>query len=310
MNKLCCLIGMFITCGVCDAQNLIPNGNFELYSGCPNGFGQLDSASFWINPTGGTPDYFNSCVSNTMSASVPINWFGYQQSHSGVAYAGICMIFPSILNIREYIETPIVPSLTANTCYHFEMYVNLGDNCEYTTNAIGIYFSNTVVTGISGYLPLPFTPQVNNSSGVLDTLNWTLISANYTATGGESFLIIGNYKDDSNTNPIIINSSAGYNGAYCYIDDVSLSLCTGIEEQTANGEAKIYPNPFNDKLTVRNIENELSEILLYDIGSRKLLQQSFTNSSSINTEQLEKGIYLYELRNKNGVIKKGKVVKD
>ena len=39
-------------------------------------------------------------------------------------------------------------------------------------------------------------------------------------------------------------------------------------------------------------------------------QKEFINSISINTEQLAKGIYLYEVRNKNGVIKKGKVVKD
>ena len=48
----------------------------------------------------------------------------------------------------------------------------------------------------------------------------------------------------------------------------------------------------------------------HDIASRKLLQQKFTNAVSLNTEQLAKGVYLYEVRNKNGVIKKGKVVKD
>jgi hypothetical protein len=45
------------------------------------------------------------------------------------------------------------------------------------------------------------------------------------------------------------------------------------------------------------------------------LEQSFTKSTSINTEQLAKGIYLYEVRNnpdsyRDGVIKKGKVVKE
>jgi hypothetical protein len=77
-----------------------------------------------------------------------------------------------------------------------------------------------------------------------------------------------------------------------------------------NKEFILYPNPFNDKLNITINNNELSDIILYDITSRNLIQQKFTNSISLNTEQLAKGIYLYEVRNKSGVIKKGKVVKD
>jgi type IX secretion system substrate protein len=72
----------------------------------------------------------------------------------------------------------------------------------------------------------------------------------------------------------------------------------------------IFPNPFSDKLNILNNNTKLSEIILYDITSRKLLEQKYTKSALINTTQLTKGIYLYEVRNKNGVIKKGKVVKD
>ena len=40
------------------------------------------------------------------------------------------------------------------------------------------------------------------------------------------------------------------------------------------------------------------------------MQEKFTCSTVLNAEQLAKGVYLYELRNKAGVSKKGKVVKD
>lgn len=50
--------------------------------------------------------------------------------------------------------------------------------------------------------------------------------------------------------------------------------------------------------------------MIYDILSKKLLQQTFTNSVSLNTKQFENGIYIYEVRNNNGVIKKGKIVKN
>ena len=52
------------------------------------------------------------------------------------------------------------------------------------------------------------------------------------------------------------------------------------------------------------------DIILYDIASRKVLQQQFYKSVSLSTEQLAKGIYLYEVRDRNGLYKKGKVVKN
>jgi len=73
---------------------------------------------------------------------------------------------------------------------------------------------------------------------------------------------------------------------------------------------QIFPNPFLDRLNIRVNNNTLSEIIFYDITSRKILQQKFTNSVSLSTEQLAKGIYIYEVRDRNGLRKKGKVVKE
>ena len=64
------------------------------------------------------------------------------------------------------------------------------------------------------------------------------------------------------------------------------------------------------ELIVETNNHEPSEIILYDLASRKLLQQKFINSVSLNTQELETGIYIYEVRNKDGLYKKGKVVKD
>jgi hypothetical protein len=70
------------------------------------------------------------------------------------------------------------------------------------------------------------------------------------------------------------------------------------------------PNPFTNELSFETNRNELSEIVLYDLTSRKIVQQKFTNSVSLNTEQLAKGLYLYEVRDRNGLCEKGKVVKE
>ena len=76
-----------------------------------------------------------------------------------------------------------------------------------------------------------------------------------------------------------------------------------------NNKLNIYPNPIADKINIQIYNNEPSEIIIYDLSSRKLLEQTFTNTTTINTEQLAKGMYLYEVRSENGIIKKGKVIK-
>jgi hypothetical protein len=72
---------------------------------------------------------------------------------------------------------------------------------------------------------------------------------------------------------------------------------------------EVFPNPITCEINVKANISQLFEIFIYDITSRKLLQQKFTNSVTVNTEQLTQGIYLYEVRDKNGVIKKGIVLK-
>jgi|GEM_PF-4446222 len=68
------------------------------------------------------------------------------------------------------------------------MYINLGNSCLYTTDAIGAYFSDTLFTNYATYYVLPVIPQINNATGnVPDTTNWTLVSGNFTAQGRKLF---------------------------------------------------------------------------------------------------------------------------
>jgi len=276
------------------------------------GWSQLYLALPWINPSTfgyGSPDYFNQCADTSSSVNVPNTAIGFQLAHSGDGYSGIYLGNNS--NIREFVEIPLNSTLVANACYHFEMYVNLANACKYTTDDIAVYFSDTAVTGIASF-SLPFTPQIDNITGnTFDSLGWTLVNGNYTATGGENYLIIGNFKNDANTTTTLLYPGTLYNYIYCYIDDVSLTPCvTGINTQTLNEQINVYPNPAIDKLNIIVMNNELSEIILYDIASRKLLHLEFTNAVSLNTEQLAKGLYVYEVRSRSGLCKKGKVVKN
>lgn len=72
----------------------------------------------------------------------------------------------------------------------------------------------------------------------------------------------------------------------------------------------IYLSTQTNELYIRTKSNELSKFILYDISPKKVLQAEFKNFTSLNASHLSKGIYIYELSGMNGIVKKGKVVKD
>lgn len=297
---------MLVTCGACKSQNIVPNGDFELYTSCPTYYNQLDSALFWHNPTPGSPDYFNSCASSFVG--VPYNNGGYQPAHSGNAYSGLILFHP-FLSAREYIEVTLSTSLIQGQLYFFEMYVCMGDIHRYSTDDFGVYFSDTIINNGTGVL-FSLTPQITNTDGFYpDTVNWSSVSGYYTAHGGEQFLVIGNFKDNASSTYIQINNVTPNYYAYLLVDDVSLTPVTGVKSLDEEKLIVTQPNPFKNNLKITMNEIGSYELGLFDITNRQIFNHSFVNTITINTEQFAEGIYMYEIRNKNGVIKQGKVVK-
>lgn len=228
--RLLLIFVLFLALGNASA-NLLPNPGFDISVGCPtNSDGNSISdgfASGWSTPTSGTSDYFNSCASGL---GVPNNIAGTQSPFDGNAYAGLfAYTQESIPEYREYIQSILVAPLVAGQEYDFSFYVSLADKSYYAIDSIGAYFSVGLVGDAwpSPAPPLPFIPQVANSSGRIlnDFDQWMLISGTFTAVGGENIVIIGNFNDDSGTPRIetgVTNSSLGIS-SYYYIDGVSLT---------------------------------------------------------------------------------------
>ena len=107
---------------------------------------------------------------------------------------------------------------------------------------------------------------------------------------------------------------AGYgvdnNASIYFVYRVSLVTApTSTQDINETSTVKVCPNPFFNQLTVSFAYNVQATVSLYDFLGQQVLQQSLTNNTTINTAQLADGIYLYELRNANGIVKNGKVIK-
>lgn len=183
------------------------------------------------------------------------------------------------------------------------------------------------LTGVADALSLSFgtTSQAGNFYGgyvikcnQYGTLQW--IKPNYgegksIATGNnKSIFVTGNFDFSPALFDTIILTNAPNNNMDIYLARLDSSATQGvftdINSYMDNEYAIIiYPNPITTEFNIKINNNEVNEIILYDLSSRKLLFQSFVNTTTINTEYLAKGMYFYEVRNKNRVIKSGKVVK-
>ena len=287
------------------SQNLITNGDFESYSSCPTTISQLDLAVPWFNPclggNYGTPDYYNQCSTNPL-VSVPGPAGAYQPSHSGAGYAGLYLHSPYFVpSFREYIECPISDQLAAGECYHLEMYVNLQNTSQFTTDDIHVYFSDTIIENISNWDVLPFVPQILNPTFAYpDTVNWMLVSGDYTAHGGESYMVIGNFYNDSNMTLIQYQS---FSPAYVYIlvDDVVLYNCLWNEIQKTDKQQQVY---FSNKQLHYKVSG--AYLSVYSLSGQCVFNRFIDGENILDLSGFNDGLYFYSLTSDDGSSTKGK----
>ena len=88
-------------------------------------------------------------------------------------------------------------------------------------------------------------------------------------------------------------------------------LFTGIEEHDHfSYELNIQPNPTNLNCTITAFDFYAGDLFLYDISGRILLQQNLNTKSEINLSNFSGGIYLVEIKDKEGRSVKGKLFKE
>jgi gliding motility-associated-like protein len=283
-------------------QNLVPNGDFEYYTQCPEDYGQTERAYPWYQPNIGSSDYFNSCVlfpGSVLDVDVPSNTFGLQYAHSGEGYCGFGSIFTS--DYYEYIATPLTNQLIAGENYCVSFWLSLSDTMCYAINSIGAYFSNDSIPTSVDY-NINVSPQINSTQFISDKENWILIEGNFIADGSETFLAIGTFAPTNIDTLKLCDMPFDLNGVYYYIDDVRVQLCTD-SPIPENPNSFDIPNVFspnndglNDNWTV-NSKEEIDVIILNRWGN--IVFQSKTKNVSWNGEKAIDGVYYYIIKTEN-----------
>lgn len=244
-------------------ENLVPNPSFEDTLMCPSMNGHIEACSNWYD-IHGTNEYFHEC---SMEWGVPDNHVGNQPANDGQAYAGFSLWVLPFNNSREFIGVSLLNPLDSGQQYIVGFHVNLADPMGYGISNIGAYLSmEPPLADITGLLSL--TPQISLPFGQHATSmeSWTHIEGTMIANGGEQFLTIGNFDDDSLIDTISVKGQSGVDQAFYYLDNVYVVKDTtyhiGVAEYDLI-DVSVYPNPATDLVTV---QVESREAHLYEIG--------------------------------------------
>ena len=285
-------------------QNLVPNSSFEDTTSCPWIFDLISNAVGWFKPTPGTSDLLHEC-----SFQVPNNILGEQNANMGKAYAGLYTydtFFPDS-SYREYISIQLTDTLEQGERYNVDFYVSRSDSSNYAT-IFGAYFSNNVVIS-SSINNLNLTPQVEETNSIISKSLWTKLSYEYTAIGGEQYITLGNFRDNSSSDTLNTYdggdpNNTNFQAAYYYVDDISVvkDTTTGISEIDYSINTSIYPNPNKGILNIE-LDSELKQkrisYKLINIISQEILEPNIISETQIDLRDFSNGIYLLRIEIEN-----------
>ena len=276
-------IWLFLVCSIIGAstsrlfaQNLVINGDFEKYSSLPidQHWHQIALATGWSMPLTNynyytvsynvqicAVEYFNSKNPYVTSHwSVPHSDFGDEFAHSGKGYAGLNIV-DSGLRVPKIFESNLLQGslkpLEVGKKYYYEMFISLGEAGQMVAGNIGVLFSDTAISPINPlteHTPLyGITPDIIDTSYIIQTNGWYKISGNYTARGTEQYLFIGQFS------PKFLYLGPTPSGQFCFyfVDDVSLYDCDNFKRKEFLGPDTILCSSQPLKLNAHQPESNV-----------------------------------------------------
>lgn len=230
-NSPLSVILTLLTCIPLLAQNLVPNGSFEVIARCPGGH-SINASDFkvadWYSPSQGTPDYFNACSKG--DSGVPYNWAGVSNAFDGHGYAGI-YVYRHGSHYREYLACRLTVPLVKDAVYVLSFRYRLSSYSRYLVNSIGFALAgDSIFHDGSDEVLKEFSGNRVADDAVLtrEAGTWQFAEFTVVASGGERYLVLGNMNDNRAVAGVLLHFPGGdqpmlEGSAYYYIDDVRLS---------------------------------------------------------------------------------------
>ncbi|MDX1406767.1 MAG: OmpA family protein [Saprospiraceae bacterium] len=213
------------TKGQNETQNLVPNGSFEAYSSTPLGWFYTGAdftrvVKFWESPTAASPDVYGPKV------FVPSQWkekgFGEATAHNGKSMIGLTLYGceGGKPHCREYVQIQLTEPLVVGQRYALSFWTTHLPRSMRINHLGAAFVRDRIASPLDEALHLQ--PRLA-ASGVIACPDgrWHQIESIFTADSVMSYLILGNFSTDADTevNPAPA-SPLPY--AYYYIDDVVL----------------------------------------------------------------------------------------
>lgn len=236
---------------IAEAQNLLENPSFEdTVSGLPptTKFSQLKYKQTlvkgWYQPTGGTPDFFNSDYSY-VGKGTPVHTARTGEGRVGLIFDNggnkksqlekdIVMPYKSTDRYKEFLGAKLLRPLVKDSLYAVKFYMIQDKRSNYVSKNIGVHFSDTAIFYNWHFQCLEFTPQlVCNDLATLTTKDkWVCMRYIYKAKGGERFITLGSFGreepaaieqiSDAKINEEIFKVELFRYSSYYYFDDFSI----------------------------------------------------------------------------------------
>ncbi len=259
--------------------NLVPNGDFEAtnaqcsdtiselfysYSSVQGWYGTDDWTCYPQPPgdcgAGSTPDYHNPNCNGPANEDGCGVGSGAAGVFNSVNVGGSSVSGGTVSQNREYIQVELTTPLVAGKEYCASMVVrsDYPSPVMVSSDGIGMWFTDQKVNidtqnggqqFIGNGSTINAIPQIQNPSGNIIDSNCTVISGTFCASGGEKWLVIGNFRPDSLMN----TNDPGFFGIkinYMLIDDVSVkTICPPNPQLNLSNHSIVCGNPIDVEIT-------------------------------------------------------------
>lgn len=190
-------------------------------------------------------------------------------------------------------------------CDTAEIRINLRGGNKLDAKDDSIYIDNTTATNIK----IGLNDSIN---ACFNTKTFSLVK---TPTQGNA--VVKNDTIVYTSNSPLIEENFTYRmcsvyggNNYCDTATVKIGKPKTSQLKSWNEQIKILSNPFHDMITIQS-EIELNNILIMDITGKIIIQEkAMGQSTRINADSFNKGIYILQVSDKNGNIYQEKLTKE